>query len=300
MQKLAILLFSILCGLHANAQISPTLAEIYSFKQGDVFIYRNLFISNDNPQRRTTTTEYDTAIIREKQWHGDTLKVIKQFKTWKTPSTYWDTLIIVDSTDHPLNRAPYSLNSYPSIKGPTNCPSNGHETDTTVKIVVPVILDDADTFKMLVNTDYPLEKDNVNGYLELDDINFYPTSDNCVVRYKKGLGQVSAKQSFFESYYIRELLVHISEMDTTFFTLSNNHDFKLSRVLVFPNPAQSTLSIAEAPTQANYGVVDIRGRTKMEGKLVESTVDVSELTSGLYFFLVQTESIEYRSRFVKL
>ncbi len=38
----------------------------------------------------------------------------------------------------------------------------------------------------------------------------------------------------------------------------------------------------------------------MEGKLVESTVDVSELTSGLYFFLVQTESIEYRSRFVKL
>jgi len=293
-------LIALLSTFTVFGQISPTLQEIYSFSKGDVFIYRNLFISNDNPQRRTITTEYDTAIIREKQWRGDTLKVIMQFKTWKTPSTYWDTLIIVDSTDHPLNRAPYSLNNYPSIIGPTNCPSNGHEADTAVKIVVPVILDDTDTFKMLVNTDYPLEKDNVNGYLELDDLNFYPISDNCAVRYKKGLGQVSAKQSFFESYCIRELLVHISEMDTTFFTLSNNDNFKLSRVLVFPNPAQSKLSIAEAPTHANYRVVDIRGRTKMKGKLVESTVDVSELTSGLYIFLVQTESIEYRSRFVKL
>lgn len=111
---------------------------------------------------------------------------------------------------------------------------------------------------------------------------------------------MSAKQSFFERYYIRELLVHISEKDTTVFTLSNNPDVKFSRVSVFPNPAQSRLSIAKAPTSASFRVIDLRGRTKMEGTLVESTVDVSELSSGLYIFLVQTESFEYRSRFVKL
>lgn len=67
-------------------------------------------------------------------------------KTWQTPFAYSDTLTIVDSTDHPLNRAPYSLNSYPSFFGPANCTVNRQPTGTAAKMVVPVILDDTDTF----------------------------------------------------------------------------------------------------------------------------------------------------------
>ncbi|MGB0918528.1 MAG: T9SS type A sorting domain-containing protein [Flavobacteriales bacterium] len=69
---------------------------------------------------------------------------------------------------------------------------------------------------------------------------------------------------------------------------------------VYPNPAVNTLTIANASTAiAKMTIVDVTGKTVKTVAANTTTIDVANLTSGVYFLHVQTEDKLVTKKFVK-
>ncbi|MGB0917861.1 MAG: T9SS type A sorting domain-containing protein, partial [Flavobacteriales bacterium] len=69
---------------------------------------------------------------------------------------------------------------------------------------------------------------------------------------------------------------------------------------VYPNPAVNTLTIANSGTAiANITLINVTGKTVKTVAANTTTIDVSNLTSGVYFLQVQTEDKLMNTRFIK-
>jgi hypothetical protein len=73
-------------------------------------------------------------------------------------------------------------------------------------------------------------------------------------------------------------------------------------VLLYPNPATNTISIASELCFSNYSVTNAIGQTLLAGNTAQKCdfdVNIAELPSGIYFLVLQHPTTTKTMRFVK-
>lgn len=81
--------------------------------------------------------------------------------------------------------------------------------------------------------------------------------------------------------------------------IMDNINIKEPRFAIFPNPANKVVHVRSENNQQivqNIKILDIRGDLKAYS--VDSTIDISRLTLGIYF--LEIETIENKKSFYKL
>ncbi len=70
----------------------------------------------------------------------------------------------------------------------------------------------------------------------------------------------------------------------------STEDYSLSEFNMYPNPAKELLTIS-LNNDANYSLMNLNGQVFKTGNIThkENTIDVSNLSSGLYFLKVKTD-----------
>ncbi|MBU3658735.1 MAG: T9SS type A sorting domain-containing protein [Flavobacteriales bacterium] len=76
-------------------------------------------------------------------------------------------------------------------------------------------------------------------------------------------------------------------------------DLSSSLVLLFPNPATSTISIVGATETFQYEIRDIQGKLVKQGA-TEKEIDIASLTTGTYLISISSDEKMKQLRFVKL
>ena len=71
--------------------------------------------------------------------------------------------------------------------------------------------------------------------------------------------------------------------------ITNNDSFK-TKLVVYPNPVNDILQISSESNVHNYKIMNIQGAVLKEGKPIENSIDVSYLSSGLYFLQMRLEN----------
>ncbi len=82
-----------------------------------------------------------------------------------------------------------------------------------------------------------------------------------------------------------------TEIDLTAAPLGINDNKLLDVISVYPNPVDSVLNItnANALTNASFNIVNVLGETVIQSKGLNDTVDVSNLSSGVYILSVKSK-----------
>jgi len=72
-------------------------------------------------------------------------------------------------------------------------------------------------------------------------------------------------------------------------------------IQVFPNPVNTTLSFRTDMLllNANFKIYSSLGQMQLQNKLNNNELDVSILTEGIYYFIIETEDSIYQDKFVK-
>jgi hypothetical protein len=73
----------------------------------------------------------------------------------------------------------------------------------------------------------------------------------------------------------------------------------ITDMMLYPNPTASILNVTSTSGDASYKIYNMLGQTVMNGKLVNYSVDVSNVSSGAYILEVSSEGQFVRKRFVK-
>ncbi|RZJ36176.1 MAG: T9SS type A sorting domain-containing protein [Flavobacterium sp.] len=70
--------------------------------------------------------------------------------------------------------------------------------------------------------------------------------------------------------------------------------YNRDRVALYPNPATTTISISGLEVATDYRIVDVSGRIVANGIVsVSGSIDVSKLTSGLYFANIDSNRLKF-------
>lgn len=69
--------------------------------------------------------------------------------------------------------------------------------------------------------------------------------------------------------------------------------------LIYPNPATAFLQVQKVSTGTPYRLMDQMGRVVIEGKSISSSIDISSLESGVYFFALMKDENWLTTRFEK-
>jgi len=266
------------------------LTEIYSFGVGDVFVYKTVQTTYDGPDRHYTDVEYDKCTIAKKEKSGDTLTIVRDF------NGHVDSIILVDSSTHPLNyyRPDTPIWYYMKIVNPCN----GHHNDTFNYNIIPVFFSDGSLGKLATQDEITKSQlRNSNGYLSYDDA--YKL-DDCTFHWKNGLGITHRKGINFETVYQRDLVQYITGNDTTHFRALNTSQLTEANFSIYLNPTFSQLYIHGAINSSTHIIYDLQGGIILYGAINQSMIDVSLLKQGIYILVLRSGLSEYRRRFVKL
>jgi glycosidase len=72
--------------------------------------------------------------------------------------------------------------------------------------------------------------------------------------------------------------------------LMNTDESTLNKAIIHPNPVIDVLQISTESIISKYRIMNIQGTTLKEGKPIESSIDMSDLSSGLYFLAMTHEN----------
>lgn len=81
--------------------------------------------------------------------------------------------------------------------------------------------------------------------------------------------------------------------------LEVDHFKNTSSIQLFPNPSASILNIQTQEKIIDIKIIDITGRTTNVSNYVNNKVDVSNLSSGMYFVTIKTENGLFKEKFIK-
>ncbi|PWA06857.1 starch-binding protein [Flavobacterium psychrotolerans] len=77
-------------------------------------------------------------------------------------------------------------------------------------------------------------------------------------------------------------------------------DEKKRTAIIHPNPVIDILKISSESVISNYKIISIQGVILKEGKPIENSIDVSNLSTGIYFLQIKFENgVEKTQRFIK-
>jgi hypothetical protein len=65
-----------------------------------------------------------------------------------------------------------------------------------------------------------------------------------------------------------------------------------NEILVYPNPVQQTLQLSSTSNVLRYSVISTQGAVVLEGALKDSTIDMTNLSAGIYFVKLQLDNGE--------
>lgn len=96
-----------------------------------------------------------------------------------------------------------------------------------------------------------------------------------------------------------ETVTNIEYRDVFDPNLASTEEIELIQAEVYPNPATNELHIDIESSELSYSIIDASGSLVKIGSLSEPVIDISNLTSGHYILLGQTEQGALRIPFVK-
>lgn len=76
-------------------------------------------------------------------------------------------------------------------------------------------------------------------------------------------------------------------------------DQNKTTVRLFPNPAQTYLSISSQSPATDFTVFNTLGQVVFQGKLIDNNINISELNSGVYFLRLNVENESIIKQFIK-
>ncbi len=77
--------------------------------------------------------------------------------------------------------------------------------------------------------------------------------------------------------------------------------FDKSRITIYPNPANNEVNISNIQGDFSYKIVDVSGKiAKSENKQTSSTINISDLKSGVYFIEITNTDSKSTSKLIKL
>lgn len=269
---------------------SPNFKEVYDFQVGDVFQYVNNSWSSagGTGYNYKTTTKYT---IRSKSELADTLTysidgvVRDEFYCDIGPwpgceykssfKLYQNILRHVDSTDHFLNKCNNELVSF-DFYG---------DKYSRIKIEI----------QNSIRVKRIGGQDNFFEYNEKDSL-IAIEHENIVKVYAKNLGEIANSSSVFESSDTRYLQGYIKNGDTTG-TISLDEDLMVSAIdtrelediIAYPNPTTGILYFPNAETSSNSNrveIFDVKGNKIADRNIRETTLDLNDLTEGIYFIKI--------------
>ena len=84
------------------------------------------------------------------------------------------------------------------------------------------------------------------------------------------------------------------------FKIRNADEFGLSTVTIFPNPLSEFLTIS-FNFESDYSLLNLNGQTLKKGKLNigENSINLSNISSGLYFLKLSTEEGTLTKKLIK-
>jgi hypothetical protein len=66
---------------------------------------------------------------------------------------------------------------------------------------------------------------------------------------------------------------------------------------ISPNPVSSNETIT-INAQGNYTIVDVQGKVIQKGTIENNSVQLINVESGIYFFILENENAVYKTKFV--
>lgn len=97
-----------------------------------------------------------------------------------------------------------------------------------------------------------------------------------------------------------------SDMQTGLWVLGHNmvssieeNGVEASTFPVYPNPTTGQLILPKAASRSSYSIIDMMGKEVKRGTVSNGSLDVSDLSTGLFTLFIQTESTAFAARFVK-
>jgi hypothetical protein len=73
----------------------------------------------------------------------------------------------------------------------------------------------------------------------------------------------------------------------------------INNILIYPNPVESKLTIDSKENIKRVTIIDIMGKTVQSISIMNTTIDVSSLTEGIYFLQIQTDKGLVSKKFIK-
>ena len=102
----------------------------------------------------------------------------------------------------------------------------------------------------------------------------------------------------FKCFQDDELFYNPSGEDCEYFL---NHaglaGIKNNTLSIAPNPVSSNENIT-INAQGNYTIVDIQGKAIQKGTIENNSVQLINVESGIYFFILDNENVVYKNKFV--
>lgn len=92
-------------------------------------------------------------------------------------------------------------------------------------------------------------------------------------------------------YWDDQFPVYKSNWSKDCYHLMNQNEFQISRLEIFPNPSSSYIQIKNSD-ERNYSIISTQGILIQEGE-VNQWIDISGLTSGLYFLRCSNQLIPF-------
>mgnify|MGYP001254837621 FL=1 len=130
------------------------------------------------------------------------------------------------------------------------------------------------------------EKSGSSKSLSIEDIN--------KITFQSG-DVVIETQSATENFSIAGLRNLVFDQ---FITEVEDFNRKVSEISAYPNPCGDVLNISQNNTNARYFIYDFKGRLVQADK-VTSTINVSNLKTGVYFFTVIDETNTQTLKIIK-
>jgi hypothetical protein len=81
----------------------------------------------------------------------------------------------------------------------------------------------------------------------------------------------------------------------------SNTPFQQQKMVLYPNPVEDgiTVILPENSSPVSYTIIDITGKKVLQISASNASINVQNLEKGIYFLIVNSESGDYVSKFIK-
>lgn len=118
--------------------------------------------------------------------------------------------------------------------------------------------------------------------IQLNDYYFKVNDSISFFKGKVVIGMLHGNECSFDMNFKREKPIVLTQEDKKTF----------SNVSIYPNPSQNILFI-KGNKATDFSIIDLIGNVVMEGNIIDNSISVEKLTSGMYIFKIDNQSYQF-------